>query len=442
MNVDNRMKFDTMSEADLEPVLDLLQGGNPNAIALKAGITKEHLFRIRNDLLAQVERERAKAADAPSQKIGRNDPCPCGSGKKFKHCCLDRHTTDGQARRTGKEENQSAKRAEQAKLIKHIDMAFGLLRSGRYTEAIDRASKLIPRYPNEDRLHDIVATGQLYAGEFKAAIDISRHRLAVAQSEKSYFIEHGRYRDSEIDQPGLSYYYPPLTWLQKYWIVLKSRDYQALVPSEENTVIIELVEALQTADDVTRFPENQTQGIERRRNALKETLETLQSIGPDVIPYLLPVTGRYSWAGLFVPEILSVYPTASATRGLIDISMFGFAYASGASLHYLEERQGAVIPDIQEAFSIDKEFDPIKTGIVSVLGNIKTPAAYRLLLGLLSHESPHIVNWAGDALGKFENVAALPAMVAASERIGGEQMIEAAIRRLKEMENAAEPLVV
>lgn len=21
------------------------------------------------------------------QKIGRNDPCPCGSGKKFKHCC-------------------------------------------------------------------------------------------------------------------------------------------------------------------------------------------------------------------------------------------------------------------------------------------------------------------------------------------------------------------
>jgi uncharacterized protein YecA (UPF0149 family) len=20
-------------------------------------------------------------------KIGRNEPCPCGSGKKFKHCC-------------------------------------------------------------------------------------------------------------------------------------------------------------------------------------------------------------------------------------------------------------------------------------------------------------------------------------------------------------------
>jgi hypothetical protein len=22
------------------------------------------------------------------EKIGRNDPCPCGSGKKHKHCCL------------------------------------------------------------------------------------------------------------------------------------------------------------------------------------------------------------------------------------------------------------------------------------------------------------------------------------------------------------------
>lgn len=23
----------------------------------------------------------------PEAKVGRNDPCPCGSGKKFKKCC-------------------------------------------------------------------------------------------------------------------------------------------------------------------------------------------------------------------------------------------------------------------------------------------------------------------------------------------------------------------
>jgi len=27
------------------------------------------------------------------EKIGRNDPCPCGSGKKYKNCCMGK---DGQ----------------------------------------------------------------------------------------------------------------------------------------------------------------------------------------------------------------------------------------------------------------------------------------------------------------------------------------------------------
>ncbi len=26
------------------------------------------------------------------QKVGRNDPCPCGSGKKFKKCCEMKQT--------------------------------------------------------------------------------------------------------------------------------------------------------------------------------------------------------------------------------------------------------------------------------------------------------------------------------------------------------------
>jgi uncharacterized protein YecA (UPF0149 family) len=24
---------------------------------------------------------------APTVRIGRNEPCPCGSGKKYKRCC-------------------------------------------------------------------------------------------------------------------------------------------------------------------------------------------------------------------------------------------------------------------------------------------------------------------------------------------------------------------
>ena len=29
-----------------------------------------------------------KPAFITNDKVGRNDPCPCGSGKKYKHCCL------------------------------------------------------------------------------------------------------------------------------------------------------------------------------------------------------------------------------------------------------------------------------------------------------------------------------------------------------------------
>lgn len=25
----------------------------------------------------------------PAIRVGRNDPCPCGSGRKFKKCCVD-----------------------------------------------------------------------------------------------------------------------------------------------------------------------------------------------------------------------------------------------------------------------------------------------------------------------------------------------------------------
>lgn len=38
--------------------------------------------------VAQAELDRKPASSEAAAKIGRNDPCPCGSGKKFKRCCL------------------------------------------------------------------------------------------------------------------------------------------------------------------------------------------------------------------------------------------------------------------------------------------------------------------------------------------------------------------
>ena len=36
---------------------------------------------------AEIAKEYKQSQIAVSSKIGRNDPCPCGSGKKYKKCC-------------------------------------------------------------------------------------------------------------------------------------------------------------------------------------------------------------------------------------------------------------------------------------------------------------------------------------------------------------------
>jgi hypothetical protein len=41
-------------------------------------------------------------------KIGRNDPCPCGSGQKYKRCCLPRDEAAAVERARAHEREQAA----------------------------------------------------------------------------------------------------------------------------------------------------------------------------------------------------------------------------------------------------------------------------------------------------------------------------------------------
>jgi preprotein translocase subunit SecA len=41
-----------------------------------------------SDVVSEANEAIAKARPVRSgPKVGRNDPCPCNSGKKYKHCC-------------------------------------------------------------------------------------------------------------------------------------------------------------------------------------------------------------------------------------------------------------------------------------------------------------------------------------------------------------------
>lgn len=55
---------------------------------------------ISNDQMKKFEAMTKAWQEAHTQKVrkfdkvGRNDPCPCGSGKKFKNCCMNKKNWD------------------------------------------------------------------------------------------------------------------------------------------------------------------------------------------------------------------------------------------------------------------------------------------------------------------------------------------------------------
>ena len=54
-------------------------------------------------------------------KVGRNEPCPCGSGKKYKHC----HGADGVPRAACEKWRRSSPRGRSPQRAKGLSLAFG-----------------------------------------------------------------------------------------------------------------------------------------------------------------------------------------------------------------------------------------------------------------------------------------------------------------------------
>ena len=54
--------------------------------SMQAAIDNDQTEKLK--VLAQRYKEAHTQKVRKFDKIGRNDPCPCGSGKKYKNCCL------------------------------------------------------------------------------------------------------------------------------------------------------------------------------------------------------------------------------------------------------------------------------------------------------------------------------------------------------------------
>lgn len=71
--IDYRLLFFNMLKADADHLVSLPEWDEVLDDMEKIAIIREY--------------KRSKTVRRDKAKIGRNDPCPCGSGKKYKNCC-------------------------------------------------------------------------------------------------------------------------------------------------------------------------------------------------------------------------------------------------------------------------------------------------------------------------------------------------------------------
>jgi tetratricopeptide (TPR) repeat protein len=114
-------------------------------------------------------------------KIGRNDPCPCGSGKKYKHCCQDKDEAAERAAASAARAAAAAEHKERQVRFEHEDelasasnAVIDLLDAGKVDEAEQAARELLVRFPDVHDGYDRLGMVYQARGDYKAAADCYR----------------------------------------------------------------------------------------------------------------------------------------------------------------------------------------------------------------------------------------------------------------------------
>lgn len=137
-------------------------------------------------------------------RTGRNDPCPCGSGKKYKHCCLDKdraaelapavrqrvalqaqqanHLALRQDYQEELLESQAALKEAQA-LDATSNAVVDLVHAGRLDEAEQAARELLARYPEVHDGHDRLGMVHEARGQFREAAGCYRKVIEFTRAD-------------------------------------------------------------------------------------------------------------------------------------------------------------------------------------------------------------------------------------------------------------------
>jgi tetratricopeptide (TPR) repeat protein len=99
---------------------------------------------------------------------GRNDPCPCGSGRKYKHCCL---RAQGKQATGAEGPSRSAPPAGRRPAARpYLEAADRLRRAGRFAEAIEPLRQAIAFDPSNPVVHHNLGLACLSCGRLAEAV--------------------------------------------------------------------------------------------------------------------------------------------------------------------------------------------------------------------------------------------------------------------------------
>ena len=132
-------------------------------------------------------------------KLGRNDPCSCGSGKKYKRCCLPAH----EAATTHQAVTPQPPRMERFPPAASIDddnddidevsnRVVHLLKDGRIDDAEAACVELRRRFPDQIDWLDRTAMIHEARGNKKAAADYYRKCVAFTLADPDGFDDDSR----------------------------------------------------------------------------------------------------------------------------------------------------------------------------------------------------------------------------------------------------------
>jgi predicted O-linked N-acetylglucosamine transferase (SPINDLY family) len=130
-------------------------------------------FYARTATTDRFERRGAEVESTPkmrnaTMKIGRNDPCPCGSGRKYKHCCFAKD----QARGVGA-------RAEEVAVRDALERAAQAQQAGRLGEAAFAYAQVLALRPELAAAHYNLGNVLQAQGRMAEAIESFRRSLEL-----------------------------------------------------------------------------------------------------------------------------------------------------------------------------------------------------------------------------------------------------------------------